>query len=103
MQVLTAAGLAPVSGFYFFAALFPAVAVQRLWQHVRAGDATPRSDLREHHPVTNRLLAGICFAEAAIAPHNRAFGLTAFGIAEKKGSGVFLPGSHGKKTPDPLL
>ena len=40
-------------------------------------------DLRTHHPLTNHVLAAICFAESAVARHNRAFGLTAFVVAEK--------------------
>jgi hypothetical protein len=83
VRVMSAAGLSPVAGFYFFAALFPAVAAKRLWGRVRAGAQNPKSDLREHHPLTNRLLRGICLAECAVASHNRAFGLTAFGVADK--------------------
>jgi hypothetical protein len=41
------------------------------------------SDLRRHRPLTNGILTGVCLAECAIARHNRAFGLTAFGVAEK--------------------
>jgi SAM-dependent methyltransferase len=83
LDVLSQAGLSPVAGFYFFATLFPAVAAQRLWRRWSTTKRSPASDLRQHHPVTNRLLAGICLAECAIARYNRAFGLTAFGVAEK--------------------
>jgi SAM-dependent methyltransferase len=83
LRVLTAAGLSPVTGFYFLATLLPAVSVRRLWQRFGPAPAVPASELRMHHPLTNRVLAGICLAEAAVARHNRAFGLTAFGIAEK--------------------
>jgi SAM-dependent methyltransferase len=65
LRVLSRAGLSPVTGFYFFAALFPG------------------SDLRQHHWLTNSILIGVCQAECLIARHNRAFGLTAFGVAEK--------------------
>ncbi|SRR5712692_4123628 len=80
LRVLTGAGLSPTGGFYFFAAVFPAVAVQRLWTR---SAATPKSDLRRHHRWTNALLARLCMAECAVARHNHAFGLTAFAIAEK--------------------
>jgi len=83
LRVLSNAGLKPVAGFYFFGALFPAVAADRLWRRWRAAPATPASDLRQHHPVTNAILTGICLAESTVARYNRAFGLTAFGIAEK--------------------
>ena len=62
---------------------FPAVAADRLWRRWRTSAAKPASDLRPHHPATNAVLTGICFAESIVARHNRAFGLTAFGIAEK--------------------
>lgn len=83
LRVLSDAGLSPVMGFYFFAALFPAVAAQRLWQRLRPARQSPKSELRQHHPLTNSLLAGICLGESALARHNRAFGLTAFAVAEK--------------------
>jgi SAM-dependent methyltransferase len=82
--VLSAAGLTPVGGFYFFGAVFPAVAAQRLWHRQRSGAEAPKSDLRSHHPWTNSLLKGICLAESTVARHNRAFGLTAFAVAEKR-------------------
>jgi hypothetical protein len=83
LRVLSRAGLSPVTGFYFFAALFPAIAAQRLWRRRWTTERVPRSDLRQHHPLINSILAGVCRAECAIASHNRAFGLTAFGVAEK--------------------
>jgi SAM-dependent methyltransferase len=83
LRVLTDAGLSPVAGFYFFAALFPAAAVQRLWQHLLPSSRGPGSDLRRHHAITNSMLTGICYAESAVARYNRAFGLTAFSVAEK--------------------
>jgi SAM-dependent methyltransferase len=83
LGVLSAAGLTPVAGFYMFAAVFPAVAVQRLWQRRRAGTQAAKSNLRQHHPWTNAMLTRLCLAESAIARHNRAFGLTVFGVAEK--------------------
>ena len=80
---LAAAGLRPLGAFYMFAAIFPAVAAQRLWQRVRSSARPPTSDLRRHQRWSNALLTRLCIAESAIAPHNRAFGLTAFAIAEK--------------------
>jgi SAM-dependent methyltransferase len=82
-RVLSKAGLSPVEGFYFFAAVLPAVAAQRLWQQVRRYPQGPMSDLRDHHPLTNKLLTGVCAAESAFARHNRVFGLTVFAVGEK--------------------
>lgn len=82
-RVLTAAGLRPLGAFYMFAAIFPAVAAQRLWQRVRQTEQPAASDLRQHHRWSNALLMRLCVAESAVARHNRAFGLTAFAVAEK--------------------
>jgi hypothetical protein len=83
LRVLSHAGLSPVAGFYFFAALFPAVVAQRMWRRLRDGQQIRGSDLRRHHPLTNSILTRICAAESAVARFNRAFGLTAFAVAEK--------------------
>jgi len=84
-RVVTASGLTPVSSFYFFAAILPAVAVQRTLGRLRARQAAaPASDLRSHHPLTNRLLLSLCRAESLVARYNRAGGLTAFCVAEKR-------------------
>jgi hypothetical protein len=66
-----------------FAAILPAVAAQRLWRRSQSSAQPPTSDLRRHHRWTNTLLTRLCIAESAVAPYNRAFGLTAFGVAEK--------------------
>jgi SAM-dependent methyltransferase len=84
--LLRAAGLRPVTGFYFFGLVFPVAAVRRLWQRV-AGSGAPASDLRRHHPWLNAALRRVCLAEARIARWNRAFGLTAFALAVKPGEG----------------
>jgi hypothetical protein len=34
--------------------------------------------------VTNGVLSAICLVESTVARHNRAFGLTAFAVAEKR-------------------
>jgi SAM-dependent methyltransferase len=81
---LSTAGIEPVAGFYFFAALFPPIAAVRLLRRNRPSPARATSDLRRHHPLTNRLLSGICRVEASIATHNRLFGLTAFAVGAKR-------------------
>jgi Methyltransferase domain len=82
-RLIKAAGLTPVRTFYMFAAVFPAVVVQRILGRWRSSARAPKSDLREHHRWTNWVLKQICLAECAIATRNRAFGLTVFGVARK--------------------
>jgi SAM-dependent methyltransferase len=83
LGALSVAGLEPRAGFYMFAAIFPAVAAHRLWKRRWTAGETAGSDLRQHHSWTNAILAGLCLAESTVARHNRAFGLTAFGVADK--------------------
>jgi SAM-dependent methyltransferase len=83
LRMMSAAGLTGGRGFYFFGLLFPIVALQRLSRRRGPADR-PASDLRRHHPLTNRVLNGICAVESTIATHNRICGLTAFGIADKR-------------------
>jgi SAM-dependent methyltransferase len=83
LRVVAGAGLVPVTGFYFFAVLFPALAAHRLARRLVPSTDVPQSDLRRHSPLVNSVLARICAAECTIARHNRAFGLTAFAVAEK--------------------
>ena len=75
--------LSPVRSHYFFAGVFPAVAVHRVLRRLWNRGASAASDLRQHHPVTNSLLARLCSAESGIARYNRAFGLTVFSVSEK--------------------
>jgi SAM-dependent methyltransferase len=82
LRLMSAAGLTGAHGFYFFGLLFPIVALQRLSRR-RGTTDRPASDLRRHHPLTNRVLNGICAVESTIATHNHICGLTAFGIADK--------------------
>ena len=84
VRLIRASGLSPTAGFYMFASVFPAVAAHRLWNRWWSVAQAPKSDLREHNPWTNNLLARLCLAECAVAPYNRAFGLTVFGVAEKR-------------------
>lgn len=86
-EVVTRAGLSRIRGFYFFAAIFPAVAAVRLVQHLLPPRGV-RSDLRSHMPLTNGILGSVCAAESHLAMINRAFGLTAFVVAEKPSAAI---------------
>lgn len=88
LRLVADAGLEPLAGFYFFAAVFPAAALRRLLGQVAPAGRVPASDLREHHPWLNAFLLRVCLAESRIARHNRRFGLTAFAVAEKPGAGA---------------
>jgi hypothetical protein len=83
VRLIQASGLTPLTTFYMFAAVFPAIVAHRFLNRWRSAAEAPRSDLREHHPVTNWALKRICLAECAVATQNRAFGLTVFGVAQK--------------------
>jgi SAM-dependent methyltransferase len=82
-RLFSAAGLEPLAGFYMFAAVFPAVAARRLWNRWCSAARPPAGDLRRHPRWANDVLTRLCLAECLVARHNRAFGLTAFGVAEK--------------------
>jgi len=78
--VLREAGLHVVLGAYYFGAIFPLAAAARL---ATRGDATPRSSLRKHGPITNALLTAVCAAELPLFQVNRLAGLSAFVLARK--------------------
>jgi SAM-dependent methyltransferase len=84
MRVVAASGLAPIRGFYFFASVFPAAAARRVFLRACMPDGAAASDLRDHYGWVNSLLLRLCRAEARVAPANRAFGLTAFAVGEKR-------------------
>jgi SAM-dependent methyltransferase len=84
IEVIGSAGLDVEGGFYFMAAVLPAVAATRLPARWLRRNRPASSDLRSHHPLTNWLLKRVCIAECRVACHNRAFGLTAFATALKR-------------------
>lgn len=84
LRVVSGSGLSGVAGFYFFGAILPAVAAQRMWRRFRAASRPAASDLRQHSAAINWVLGAIGRAESMVAPHNRLFGLTAFAVGEKR-------------------
>ncbi|HSK08737.1 MAG TPA: class I SAM-dependent methyltransferase [Vicinamibacterales bacterium] len=82
-RLAASSGLTPIRGFYFFASVFPAASVRRVFKRAGGPLAVPVSDLRDHHPWVNTLLLRLCLAEARVATANRVFGLTAFAVGEK--------------------
>ena len=74
------AGLQVVRGAYYFGFVFPLAAAVRL---ATRNTTEPRSSLKQHDPLTNGLLSGICAAELPLFPLNRLAGLSAFVLARK--------------------
>jgi SAM-dependent methyltransferase len=82
IALVSGAGLAPLEGFYFFAAILPVVALYRRWKRSGAS-AAAGGDLRRHHRLTNAVLTLVCRLEARVARRNRVGGLSVFVVAEK--------------------
>jgi SAM-dependent methyltransferase len=82
---VAAAGLEVLHGSYYFAAVFPLAAIQRLVERqlVGAGALPAKSSLKIHSPFVNRALAWACAAELPLFRFNRLFGLTVFCLARK--------------------
>lgn len=69
------------SGHYFFGALFPVAAGQRLLDRRQRGDAT--SHLRDHPRLIQSVLTDICAAETRIQRWNRVAGLSVIVTARR--------------------
>ena len=83
---VTASGLQVLRGSYYFAAVFPLAAAQRLVERrlVRSGALPAKSSLKIHNPLVNLMLKGACAAEVPLLRYNRLFGLTVFCLARKR-------------------
>lgn len=76
-------GLKIQQGIYYFGAVFPIAATIRLLQKVLPTGTTARSQLSQHHPAVNGLLAALSHAELRVMGANRLAGLSAFCLARK--------------------
>jgi SAM-dependent methyltransferase len=84
-KLVERAQLRVVHSCYFFGFVFPIVVATRLLEQSRRGSGGgPKSQLRSHHPVVNRVLTGVCRAEMPLFKLNRVAGLTAFCLARKE-------------------
>jgi SAM-dependent methyltransferase len=82
-SVVRQAGLTVNHGSYYFGAVFPiAAAIRMVGNLFFSSNEQPHSQLKQHKPVVNGMLTGICEAEQALMMHNRLAGLTAFCLAE---------------------
>jgi SAM-dependent methyltransferase len=78
------AGLRVLKISYYFGFVFPIAVVQRLGERVvPTSRRAPKSALKTHHPITNAILAGLCWAELPLIGHNRVCGLSVFCLAQK--------------------
>jgi hypothetical protein len=80
------ADLEVIRGRYFFATLFPLVALLRLYERRRvvSGRAQPESALRRHSPLVNSALTWIHALErATLFRINRLAGLSAICLARR--------------------
>lgn len=77
-----AAGLVVERACYFFAAVFPLAAAQRLpgalLRRAAGQDPPPRCGMRRQGAAANAVLDAICRAELPVFPFNRLFGLSVF-------------------------
>lgn len=83
-HVAQTAGLRVLQGTYYFGSVFPIAAAIRLtsnWLHKHQRPS--RSQLAQHHPWVNQILASVSAAELPLLKRNRLAGLTAFCLAEK--------------------
>ncbi|HCT30817.1 MAG TPA: methyltransferase [Bacteroidales bacterium] len=82
-QLLISNGLTLIKSTYFFGTIFPLAALIRLGRRFFKPASLPCSDLKNVHPLINKLLTTICSVEIPLIPYNRFFGLTAFCLVKK--------------------
>lgn len=83
-KIVKKSGLKIDIGIYYFAMVLPIAAGLRLIEHmlpVRFRE--PRSQLQQHHPLTNKVLSGLCGMELSFMKFNRYGGLSIFCLATK--------------------
>lgn len=78
-KVVVASGLEITGGCYYFALIFPLVAVIRRFTRGQAR----ASSLKKHTPFINGVLRMVCFLELTFYRFNRLGGLTVFCVARK--------------------
>jgi SAM-dependent methyltransferase len=82
-EVVEQQGLQIERSAYFFALTLPLAVATRMVARYLPGNSGPRSQLRRHHPVVNRLLLALCQAELPWFAHNRVGGLSALCLARR--------------------
>jgi hypothetical protein len=83
-NVVRQAGLTVNHGAYYFGAVFPvAVAIRMANKLLQCGRDKAQSQLSQHHPFVNEILATMSSVELPFFLRNRIAGLTVFVLAEK--------------------
>ncbi len=80
-EVVERAGLKVKHATYYFGAVFPVAATIRMFGALSYGEA--HSQLRQHHPIVNEILAALSNLELPLMMINKIAGLTVFCLAEK--------------------
>jgi 2-polyprenyl-3-methyl-5-hydroxy-6-metoxy-1,4-benzoquinol methylase len=79
------AGLTVIHGAYYFGAVFPIAGAIRVVGNLFSKDTQqPHSQLKQHHPLINGVLAALSMMELPLVRYNRFAGLTAFCLAERR-------------------
>lgn len=82
--LVSSAGLKLVHGCYFYALLLPMVALTRWTERIfNPNMKIHQSHLKNHHPLTNKILNQVCRLELDWHFHNRVAGLTVVCLARK--------------------
>lgn len=83
-RIVNKSGLKIEIGIYYFAMVLPIAAVIRLLERLpRAKTREPKSQLQQHHPLSNRVLSGLCRMELPFMKLNHYGGLSIFCLATK--------------------
>lgn len=84
-QLARSVDLEVQSGHYFFGAVFPIAATQRLLDRKR--NSEPTSNLRDHSPLVHAALTRVCRAETRFQRWNRVAGLSVIVVAKRSHAG----------------
>ena len=82
-RAVAAAGMTIERSSYFYGAVFPLAAAQRLLSRSGGRSGSPRSQLKHHWPITNLILGRLCAIDLLFLRFNRVAGLSALCLARK--------------------
>ncbi|MEX4005360.1 class I SAM-dependent methyltransferase [Paraburkholderia sp. EG285A] len=82
-RTVRSAGLEIEHSAYYFGLVLPIAAALRLAQRSHQQGQAPKSQMRAHHPLVNRILKSLCSMELPLLRFNRVGGLTIFCVARK--------------------
>ena len=83
-EYVNRAGLSVESSSYYYGLIFPLAATTRLIGKLFSQQNNPpRSQLKQHHTIVNKILTYLCSVDLSILRRNRLAGLTVFCLAQK--------------------